>query len=415
MINHLKNMLAGRSLPSRKTWISVDWKKIIFISLLIGCAVARAMERDPGYLADGSQEVVEHVELQANPVPALRSLGLVAIARQLPEIFKNSDQARSLACLPEELRQELWRKHMFGGSEGEVKRNQAVLWLLSQCSVLHSKEHYQDRVFATQLREYNNLSVQIHQNMLLKVVDSNTGGSLLECVSEDPLANVQFSQDGKFLYLIDRGGRIEILSTVDWKSVHQANLPRNRISLRYINFTPDNSAVVCGSVNTLIVRDTLTGESLCDLIRGSQEMIMKVELSVDGNNVFVFYEDAVHIRDENMPALLNAFDVVNLEVQRFDISSLKTMLSQLPHLALEQLLVLHIVHSVIQKRESLDVIAQPHIRAAYDALPDSMRLTIESVLPAIKNYIPGFDMPIPESESAQKRRKVALDLINGVE
>jgi len=373
------------------------------------------MELDQGYLADGSEEeaagqVVRHV----NPVPALRQLSIAATARQLPEMFKNSTQAHRIASLPEELRQELWYCHMFGENERVAERNPAILWLLSQCPVLQRRERYQDTVFATQVRECNNMCVRVHSGKIVEVVTVPLNQQVFVHASEASIKCAQFSPDGKHLYLIAADRSVGIFDTLTWNQVHQTELHCRMRSPGFVKLTLDTTAVVCGSINTLLMHDTLTGAPLCNLVRGSQEMIMHVELSANGNNVFVFYEDAVHVHDENMPALLDAFNPVDMQVQRFDISAVNILLSELPGLSLEQLLVLQIVLGIADGKEPMDLIAQPWLHVQYDALPENIRAIIERAVPGIKNHIPGFDTPMPESESDRKRRKVALEGANRI-
>ena len=47
MYIHLKSVLAGRSLPSQKAWISVDWKRLLIMMFAV-CAIrpALAMEEE---------------------------------------------------------------------------------------------------------------------------------------------------------------------------------------------------------------------------------------------------------------------------------------------------------------------------------------------------------------------------------
>lgn len=81
MLIYLKNMLAGRSLPSQKARISVDWKKLLFSIITLCCVpCASAMELTPQEL---NAQLIKAAK-EGNGQEVERLFGMGADAKMIP-------------------------------------------------------------------------------------------------------------------------------------------------------------------------------------------------------------------------------------------------------------------------------------------------------------------------------------------
>lgn len=371
----------------------------------------------PSFAMDNPYQDVQPMEIeypinliqeQPSRVPTLRQLCIEKMAPVLSMWFENYESASKVISLPNDLKYDLWHSIMFDKNEPRFKRSSAIVWLAQASPIVTESKNYEGEKFATERCACEKMSVTKNVvswylgNPCPLEIKDNESTEVTHIEFEASVVNAQFSENGKFLFVVDSDKHVDIFRTDTWDSVNSTELHYRFRSPRLSLLTPDNNLVICGSANSLCVYDVFTGETFRDLIRHSPEMISRVKISPDGDSVFVFFADADLYNIENIGELINWIDHPVIPMQQIDISSLKNFCKQIPELTLEQLLALELFHKVAQGNQEINL-TQKHIIHAYQTLPDQIKRNLEIVMPNIQNVL-GIKNANGE-ESLQKKRK----------
>jgi hypothetical protein len=206
--------------------------------------------------------------------------------------------------------------------------------------------------------------------------------------------SAQFCHNGELVCIVLANREVLVIDTHNWEVVHSALLQVPTRFIRFMSLSSDGSLAIAGSTNSLFVCDAYTGENLCDIIRGSQEMVENARFAADRNGISIEYaaEDLL----ENI-AQQGGDDIENI-YRSIDISSLSAVTHQIPDLSFEALATLEVLYGVDQGILTLDVLSQPHIQAHYNELPEEIRTVIEPTMRNLQEFI-------LENESVVKRAK----------
>jgi hypothetical protein len=274
---------------------------------------------------------------------------------------------------------------MFGEKPKDMHRNPSIIWLMAQCPITKCPPCQFDRTrLATPLTECNNMRIcrdKRSDGFIARVEDVQAQKGVFEFTSEDPLAYAQFSPDGRYMFLAAIDKQIAIMSTQDWEVILEGELQCRWKSPKFISLSPKNIAVICGTGTMLKLHDTITGDSLCDVVRGSSGIITEIGFSADGDKVYVRYDIEEEIEDENFHDSVNVPTQPPLLAHVYDVSAANKILHLLPTLTLEQLATLELLHKVALHEVVEEQLVKYHVQEGYKALPEEIKVVLAPLLP----------------------------------
>lgn len=312
-------------------------------------------------------------------------------------IVKNlSDYARNpkIDTLIQEHSHDIFQHWMFGENDEDLHRNPAIIWLMAKCPITKSEPcRFNERLFATPLVECNDMKIVRTQDPCEALIE-RAQKPLFSFFSEEPIKHAQFSADGSNIYFASMDKTITILSTKSEDIVNKRMLQSRLRMPKFISLNPNNMSVLCGSANILKLYDVITGDPLCDIVRGHLEMNMinRVGFSPDGNKVYVLHDVVEEI--ENIDDHLNATAPAAVMADVYDISEANKILKLLPSLTLKQLAAIECLYKLANHEEEGTTAKSAEIKELCASLPQE----IATVLAA------SFAKSQPSS-SALKRRK----------